>query len=69
MEKVYLIEWVEHCEYEVYGDLGKAITRVLESYTSWATNLENHEIIRDLEDLSHYNYIEDFVYIMEKEVK
>lgn len=69
MEKVYLVEWVENCEYEIYSELGKAMAIALEKYIKWAENLESYEILRDLEDLSHYKYIEDFVYIIEKEIK
>lgn len=69
MEKVYLVEWIENCEYEVYSDFGKAMSKILEKYTKWAEGLEGHEILRDLNDIVSEGYIEDFVYICEKEVK
>ena len=69
MEKVYLIEWLEDCEYEVCSDLGRAMSKILEKYTKWAEGLEGHEILRDLKDLVTDRYIEDFVCIYEKEVK
>lgn len=69
MEKVYLVEWIEDCEYEVYSDLGKAMSKILEKYTKWAEGLEGHEILRDLKDLITDRYIEDFACIYEKEVK
>lgn len=69
MEKVYLVEWIEDSEYEVYSDFGKAMSKILEKYTKWAEGLEGHEILRDLKDIVTSRYIEDFVYICEKEVK
>ena len=69
MEKVYLVEWIEDCEYEVYSDLGKAMSRILEKYIKWAQGLEGHEILMYLKNLVEDGYIEDFACIYEKEVK
>lgn len=69
MEKVYLVEWINDCEYDVYSDLGKAMSAILEEYIKWAEGFEGHEILRDLKGLVTDRYIEDFVYICEKGVK
>ena len=72
MEKVYLVEWIDNCEYEVYSNLGKAMSRILKMYAEWAktiSGLTANEVLADLKNLSENNYIEDFVCLYEKEVK